>query len=87
MQASEATWRSQADFFGATVDVRSYRADALLPEQPSVAIGAAGFVALLPRFVFSSAVINDEIDIIGGENSPDESLSLVKKYYPDNDTK
>ncbi len=32
----------------------------LLPQQKIVAIGAAAFVAFLPRFVISSAVINDD---------------------------
>jgi len=32
----------------------------LWPGEPAVALGAAAFVAFLPRFVFSSAVINDD---------------------------
>ena len=32
----------------------------LLPEQSMIALGAAAFVAFLPRFVISSAVINDD---------------------------
>ncbi|MBN1992135.1 MAG: glycosyltransferase family 39 protein [Anaerolineae bacterium] len=32
----------------------------LLPEQKVIAVGAAAFVAFLPRFVISSAVINDD---------------------------
>lgn len=37
------------------------------------------------RHYSSVAVINDGIYVIGGESSPDENLSLVEKYYPQND--
>ncbi|MDX1520618.1 MAG: glycosyltransferase family 39 protein, partial [Anaerolineae bacterium] len=35
-------------------------AQRLFPTQPLIAVGAAAFIAVLPRFVISSAVINDD---------------------------
>jgi len=37
------------------------------------------------RHYASSTVINDEIYVIGGEDAPDENLTLVEKYIPAND--
>ena len=37
------------------------------------------------RHYASSTVVNDEIYVIGGEDTPDENLNLVEKYIPVND--